>query len=75
MLEINTYKNWLENKLKSGEVITASFTTKKGEARRMTCKIAPSQPKGYKNGLYSVIETTEQGERYRAFNMGTLINE
>ena len=75
MLEINTYKNWLENKLKSGEVITASFTTKKGESRRMTCRIAPSQPNGYTNGLYSVLEQTEQGERYRAFNMGTLINE
>ncbi len=75
MRQQQTYRQYLESKLKRGERITAKFTTKKGEVRRMTCRIAPKQPEGYKNGLYSVIETTEQGERYRAFNMGTLINE
>ena len=75
MREINTYRNWLENKLKAGEVITASFKKKNGDIRQITCTIAPKQPWGYKNGLYSVIETTDKGERYRAFNMGTLINE
>ncbi len=75
MRELVTYRQHLEAQLLKGATITGTFRTVQGSNRRMTCRIAPRQPEGYKNGLYSVIETTEQGERYRAFNMGTLINE
>jgi hypothetical protein len=75
MREIITYRQHLEAQLLKGATITGTFRTKQGSYRTMKCRIAPRQPEGYKNGLYSVIEQTEKGERYRAFNMGTLINE
>ena len=75
MNEFTTYRQHLEKQLLKGDTITGRFKTIQGSIRLMTCKLSPKQPDSYKNGLYSVIETTSKGEQYRAFNMDTLINE
>ena len=72
---MNNYRKNLESSLLSGKRINARFTAKSGEVRQMLCSIAPKQPKGYESGLYAVIEHTSKGDRFRAFNMDTLINE
>ena len=72
---MNNYRKNIESSLLSGKRINARFTAKSGEVRHMICSIAPKQPKGYESGLYAVIEHTTTGDRFRAFNMETLINE
>jgi len=72
---MNNYRKNLESSLLSGKRINARFTAKSGEVRQMLCSIAPRQPKGFTGGLYAVIEHTSKGDRFRAFNMETLINE
>ena len=78
ILNINTlegYKSHLTSKLKSGKRITAKFQTKAGEVRKMTCSIAPEQNSNYPEGMFTVIEHTSAGDKFKAFNMDTLINE
>ena len=72
---MNNYRKNIESSLLSGKRINARFTAKSGEARQMLCSIAPRQPKGFTGGLYAVIEHTATGDKFKSFNMDTLINE